>query len=102
MKSFKQHLEEASEIRTADAKRIKVRRPDGSFGWRKQKQTVNVERGPVEEAKKIDLAGVELIMGATKNSAQAEKEVAKAYKISSAEAKKLVQQVINKASKGRK
>jgi len=102
MKSFKQHLEEASEIRTADAKRVKVRKPDGSFGWRKQKQTVNVERGPVEEAKKIDLAGVELIMGATKNSAQAEKEVAKAYKISSAEAKKLVQQVINKASKGRR
>ncbi len=102
MKSFKQYINEASEIRTADAKRVKVRKPDGSFGWRKQKQTVDVERGNVEEAKKVDLDGVELIMGATKNSSEAEKEVAKVYKISSAEAKKLVQQVIKKASKGKR
>lgn len=51
------------------------------------------------EAKKIDLDGVEIIMGATKNSKEAEKEVAKAYKISSVEAKKLVQQVMNRGKK---
>ena len=55
----------------------------------------------IAEAKKVNLDGVEIIMGGTKNSAEAEREVAKAYKISAAEAKKLVQQVMKRA-KGKK
>jgi len=50
-------------------------------------------------AEAVNLDGVELIMGATKNSAEAEKEVAKRYKVSPAKAKQLVQQVIKRASK---
>jgi polyhydroxyalkanoate synthesis regulator phasin len=54
----------------------------------------------LEEAmKKVNLDGVEIIMGATKNAQEAAKEVAKAYKISAAEAKKLVQQVMKRAMK---
>ena len=73
MKSFKQHIAEAN-------------------------YTSAVPKGnPAEH-----IAGVEIIMGATKNAKEAEKEVAKVYKVSPAEAKKLVQQVIKKASKDKK
>ncbi len=48
---------------------------------------------------KIDLDGAEIIIGATKNSSEAEKEIAKAFKVSPAEAKKVVKQIMDRAKK---
>jgi hypothetical protein len=56
----------------------------------------------ITEAKKINLDGVEIVMGATKNAQEAEREVAKRFKVSPAEAKKLVKQVMDRAKKGRR
>lgn len=98
MKSFRQHLEEV--MRRADSKRIKVKTPEGNYVWRNVKKEVKVE--PEAQQESVNLDGVEIIMGATKNSQEAEKEVAKRMKVSAAQAKKLVQQVMKRAHKGKK
>lgn len=97
MKSFKEYVAEDI-VRKADTKRVKVRLPSGEYVWRNVKKEIKVEPEQQDEAA-VNLDGVEIIMGNTKNSQEAEREVAKAFKVSPAQAKKLVQQVIKRSMK---
>lgn len=98
MKSFGDFC--AEEMRSADRKRVKVKLPDGKIVWRNEKKMIRVE--PEQQNEAVNLDGVEIIMGATKSSQEAEKEVAKRYNVTPAKAKQLVQQVIKRSMKGKK